>query len=153
MRVPLLMLLAVPIAGWAAESPDPFGYFVGDWHCSGHFISNGEAISSTLAIIRDERTDAVIVRHDDQAPHSYHALELWTATRTPGRFRASIADKFGGQRWYESEGWSNDSLVWARESERFSYTRKGEGRMTVDWLVAKPGGEFKLGDTLDCAKG
>ncbi len=150
----ILALVAVPLAVHAED--DPFGYFLGSWKCSGHFVKSGEAISSTITVARDEQTSALIVRHDDDPPHAFHAMEVWAAARTPGQLRAVIADKFSGERWYSSEGWKGDSLVWSRsedghEVERFAYARQSERSMKVDWLVAK-NGEFVLGDTLDCAK-
>lgn len=137
--------------------PDPFGYFIGVWTCNGHFVSNGAPIAATITAQWDDRTMTLTVHHDDLAEHAYHAVETWGATKKPGHFHNSIADRFSGVRWYKSEGWMDNTLIWSRIEdgrgiERFVYIRKSDKAMTVNWLVARGAAELALGDTLDCVR-
>jgi hypothetical protein len=50
--------------------------FVGTWSWAGHFTANDRPISAHFPLIRDEATGALIVRHDDDPPAGYHALEV-----------------------------------------------------------------------------
>ena len=158
----VFFLLALAIGGlspWTvrAGEPDPFAYFIGVWNCTGHFVANGAPIEATITAEWDERTLTLTVHHDDLSPHAYHAVETWGATKTPGRYHNSIADRFSGVRWYSSQGWMDGTLFWSRtedgrEIERFVYIRKSEKMMSVNWLVARGMAELTLGDTLDCTK-
>jgi hypothetical protein len=158
--LPVLAMLGLsPHFTKAGEpDPDPFGYFIGIWTCSGHFVSNGAPIASTIDAEWDDRTLTLAVHHDDLSPHAYHAVETWGATRKPGRYHASIADRFSGVRWYSSDGWMDGTFIWSRtedgrELERFVYIKKSDKAMTVNWLVARGmATELTLGDTLDCTK-
>jgi hypothetical protein len=159
MRALVLMLGLAPLLALAGEpDPDPFDYFIGSWNCAGHFVSNGTPIASTIQAEWDERTQTLTIHHDDLAPHAYHAVETWGATRKPGRYHASIADRFSGVRWFSSEGWMDGTLMWSRldegrEIERFVYIKKSDKAMSVNWLVARGAAtELTLGDTLDCTK-
>lgn len=157
--LPVLALLGqLPQLAEAGEpDPDPFGYFIGLWNCTGHFVSTGTPIVATIAAEWDDRTMTLTVHHDDLAEHAYHAVETWGATKKPGHFHNSIADRFSGVRWYKSEGWMDDTLMWSRtedgrEIERFVYIRRNDKMMTVNWLVARGAAELTLGDTLDCTR-
>jgi len=153
----LAILLGLPVLNCPAGEPDPFGYFIGHWTCHGQFVANNMPISATIAADWDEHTMTLTLHHDDVAPHGYHAVETWGATKTPGYFHNSIADRFSGVRWYSSHGWQGDSLAWSRtenerEIERFVYTRHGERNMTVEWLVSKGDAAPMPGDMLECKK-
>jgi hypothetical protein len=159
MRVLILLLGLVPLAVYAGgPDPDPFGYFIGSWNCTGHFVANNAPIAATITAEWDDRTMTLTVHHDDLAPHAYHAVETWGATKTPGRYHNSIADRFSGVRWYSSEGWMDGTLMWSRtedgrETERFVYIKKSDKTMSVNWLVARGTADLALGDTLDCVRG
>lgn len=158
--LPVLAMLGLlsPITRAGEPDPDPFGYFIGVWNCNGRFVSNGMPIAATITAEWDDRTMTLTVHHDDLAEHAYHAVETWGATKKPGHFHNSIADRFSGVRWYRSEGWMDNTLMWSRtedgrEIERFVYIRKSDKTMTVNWLVARGTAELALGDTLDCTRG
>jgi hypothetical protein len=151
-------LLAVVLAPQAAElGPAPFDYFSGHWDCAGHFAGTGAAIKSTIAFAWQESTQTLHVQHDDLPPNAYHAVEMWGASKATNDYRSTIGDAFSGIRWLTSPGWSGESLSWTRYDkdkpvERFTYTKKTTSQMTVEWFVAKPGSEFKLGDALECTR-
>jgi hypothetical protein len=147
-----------PAAGAAPAlaAEDGFDRLVGRWNCDGYFVKSGKKIASTLDVTRDAATDALIVRHDDTAPSVYHALEVWTSTRGAAPFRAAIANN-GGMRWFASDGWTDNSIVWSRSGqgepeERFAYSIGAQGDLQVDWLIARPGEALALGDRLTCRK-
>jgi hypothetical protein len=140
----------------AAASPDGLDVFVGAWSCAGHFTANNQPISAHLAISRDAATNALLVRHDDDPPFAYHALEMWTAMKSGG-LRASIADAFTGMRWFAADGWNGSTLTWRRPAggaveEQFSYVVDPKGDLRVDWSTAGKDGTMVVGDTIACRK-
>jgi len=140
----------------ATENADGFAPLEGEWHCEGHFVSNGKHLSSDVEFKQDANSGALIVRHDDRPPGQYHSLELWTARPAQRPIRAAIADGFTGMRWFESPGWSGGTLVWTRTEdgtaiEQFAYRLLGPGSLAIDWS-RKVGGTMALGDTVSCAK-
>jgi hypothetical protein len=151
-----MSLLAAALPLRAAEpGPASFEYFVGRWDCAGHFTANGVAIKSTIAFAWQESTQTLHVQHDDLAPNQYHAVEMWGSSKAANDYRSTIGDSNSGIRWLTSPGWIGDSLSWTRfdaskPAERFTYNRKGPSQMTVEWFVARPSGQFVLGDSLDC---
>ena len=152
----LLIAAAAPLPA-ADLGAAPFEYFSGHWDCAGHFASNGAAIKSTIAFAWQESTQTLHVQHDDLAPNQYHAVEIWGPAKAAKEYRSTIGDSYSGIRWLTSPGWAGDSLSWTRVEknkpvERFTYSRKGASEMTVEWFVAKPSGEFVLGDSLDCTR-
>lgn len=149
----LLIMGAVAIPA-SAQGGDLLTRFAGNWSCKGNF-SNGALIAADLSMQADERSGALIVRHDDVPPGAYHALEVWTANKTGTGARASISDKYSGMRWFESPGWVGSTLTWTRlengeAAEQFAYEIKDD-TMQVTWSVMR-GGAMKLGDTLVCRR-
>jgi hypothetical protein len=151
------VVLAISCGPAFATAPsDAFSYFAGDWHCAGVFPSNGRTISSNLHFDWNADAAALVKRHDDEPPNGYHAVELWAAAKS-GELRNTIADPFGGVRYYSSQGWSGDVLAWtnlaeASPKDRFIYTKLDAGTMRVDWAASKDGSTFVVGDTLTCAR-
>jgi len=145
----------LPVADLGSAS---FEYFSGHWDCAGHFAANRTVIKSTIAFVWQESTQTLHVQHDDLAPNQYHAIEMWGPSKATKEYRSAIGDAYSGIRWLTSPGWNGDSLSWTRSdkdnkpAERFTYVRKSASEMTVEWFVAKPGGEFVLGDSLHCAR-
>jgi hypothetical protein len=150
-----LLIVGVPLTSASAQQNDAIAKFVGNWSCKGNFASNGAPIAADLSIQPDERSGALIVRHDDVAPGAYHALEIWMVNKTGTGARAAISDKYSGMRWFESPGWVGSILTWTRfengiAAEQFAYEFKGDN-MQVDWSVAR-NGAMKVGDTLLCRR-
>jgi hypothetical protein len=139
---------------WA--QPDGLQRFAGEWSCSGHFVANRRPISSHIKATFDASTNSLIVRHDDDPPNAYQALEVWSPSRS-GDMRASISDAFSGMRWFSSAGWVGQKLTWERRSdgapvERFDYAFDANGTLSIEWSTARPDGTFAIGDTLTCRK-
>jgi hypothetical protein len=159
LRWPLRIILfgcGAPSAHAQAPSVTSLGEFSGHWDCKGQFASNGAAIAGALSIESDQRSGALLVHHDDVAPGAYHALEIWMPNKQGAGFRAAIADKYSGMRWFESPGWVGKTLTWTRwdqgaAAESFAY-ELGTDTLQVQWSVARAGA-MKLGDTLMCRRG
>ncbi|HXI49664.1 MAG TPA: hypothetical protein VNH39_13880 [Steroidobacteraceae bacterium] len=156
--VTIVVLLTIGAVAMPASAPDGavLQRFVGDWSCKGNFTSNGAPIAANLSIQSDERSGALIVRHDDIPPGAYHALEVWMANKAGPGVRAAISDQYSGMRWFESAGWAGNALAWTRlengiPAEQFVYEFKGDA-LQVEWSIAR-GGAMKLGDTLLCRRG
>ena len=107
-----LLTTAVMTAAAPARGAD-LANFVGHWSCKCNF-SNGAPIAAELSIEADTRSGAIIVRHDDAAPGTYHSLEVWMRNKSGAGMRAALSDKFSGMRWLESAGWSGNALTWVR---------------------------------------
>ena len=148
------VVMSLLTAASSAQSAT-FADFIGHWSCKGNF-SNGAPIAAELSIATDAPSGSLLVRHDDLPPGGYHSLEVWTANKSGGGFRAAIADKFSGMRWFESTGWTGDSLTWVRSAdgvpaEQFAYQFKAKA-MIVQWSIFKDGA-MKVGDTITCTGG
>ena len=152
--------LVFSAAAWAAAAAEPTPLDIrgiaGDWACVGRFLRNNAPIAAHVRIEAVEDAGAALVRHDDDPPNHYHAIELWGAEPSGG-YQATIVDRSGGIRTLTSSGWSGLSLAWTRVStgqgERFTYTRLPESRLRVDWEVSRDGGPYRLGDTVECLRG
>ncbi len=153
--VSILLIAGVPLTSSSVQDSGALAKFVGNWSCKGNFTSNGAPIAADVTIQPDERSGALIVRHDDVPPGAYHALEIWMVNRSDAGARAAISDKYSGMRWFESRGWEGRTLTWTRldnaiAAEQFTYEFKGDN-MQVDWSISK-NGVMKLGDTILCRR-
>lgn len=158
LRVPAVVIVVFSLAITHAQSAamSPFAYFVGDWSCSGEFVSSHKPISSAVRFVFDDRTGALVKHHDDNPPNQFHAIELWAGGKG-NIYDATIADSFGGVRHFHSPGWTGDEWVWSaadddKTVERFSYLQLDPATMRIDWSVAKDGINFTVGDTLTCKR-
>ena len=150
----LLIVGTAPIPAYSQES-NALAKFIGGWSCRGNFTSNGAPIAADLSIQLDERSGALILRHDDVPPGAYHALEIWMMNKGGVGARAAIADKYSGMRWFESPGWVGNTLTWTRieagiAAEQFAYEFRGDA-LQVQWSIVR-NGAMKLGDTLLCRR-
>jgi hypothetical protein len=73
--VSILLMVGFPLTSTSAQESGALAKFIGNWSCKGNFTSNGAPITADLSIQDDERSGALIVRHDDVPPGAYHALE------------------------------------------------------------------------------
>lgn len=133
---------------------DGFSPLEGQWACAGRFIATGAPMRARIGFERDAKSGGLIVRHDDEPPGSYHALEIWSANQRSG-LRAAIVDSLSGMRWFAATGWTNDILTWVRTAagrpaEQFAYTLTRGGELRIDWSVVRQSGVMTLGDTLSC---
>ena len=151
------VLIASAISAASAPGVD-LAYFQGSWTCDGHFTPSMKPIASTMVFSVDGETGATIKHHADRPPGAYRAVETWAFTKAAKGLRATIADAYSGLRWYRSDGWEADALTWDRTSamgeprEQFIYRRLQDGRMQVDWKIARAGEPLVLGDTLTCSR-
>jgi hypothetical protein len=148
-----IQLIVGLLSSATAQESGALAKFVGNWSCKGDFTSNGAPIAAELSIQPDERSGALIVRHDDVPPGAYHALEIWMENKTGAGARTTISDKFSGMRWFESQGMVGGLLTWTRlengiPAEQFAYKFKGDN-MQVEWSIAR-NGSMKLGDAILC---
>jgi hypothetical protein len=153
----LALLAAAPAAATTAPAATaPLAYFVGDWRCAGRF-ADGRAIRSreSFAPALDGRW--LRMRHDDEAPGRYRAVEWWGRDPATGKFVALVFDNGGGVRRYASSGWAGDSLTLANTTthgyrDRFVFHRLDAGAYRVDYAYRDAAGAWRPGDTLRCAK-
>jgi hypothetical protein len=158
--MPRVIVSALLIVGTAllpaySQESNALAKFIGAWSCRGNFTSNGAPIAADLSIQLDERSGALILRHDDLPPGAYHALEIWMMNKEGGGARAAISDKHSGMRWFESPGWVGNAVKWTRfeggiAAEQFAYEFRGDA-MQVQWSIVR-NGAMQLGDSLLCRR-
>lgn len=151
--VPVLLIVGVAPIPAHAQDGNALAKFIGEWSCKGSFASSGAPLAADLSIQLDERSGALILRHDDIPPGAYHAFEIWMPNKSGTGARAAISDKYSGMRWLESPGLVGNSVTWTRfeggiAAEQFAYEFRGEA-MQVQWSIVR-NGTMKLGDTLLC---
>lgn len=134
----------------------PLAFFVGSWSCTGHF-ANGKPISSreTYTPILDGHW--LEMRHTDQPPHRYNAIELWQYDPAARQFSVHVFDNFGGERHYLSTGWEEGKLVLHNTAtsgytDRFVFERHSAILYEVTYASRKGAGTWKVGDTLICKR-
>ncbi|MDP9018963.1 MAG: hypothetical protein M3N19_11680 [Candidatus Eremiobacteraeota bacterium] len=145
-----------PIPATASDPMVPMQYLVGKWTCNGSFPASGKSIASTIRFDLDLGGAALVKHHDDLAPGSYHAIEVWVYQPDSKHYALTITDNFGGIRGFTSDSWQAQTLTVqgnaAKPAEKFIYTNLSPDTMRVDWEIARDGAHFVLGDTLACAR-
>ncbi len=151
------MSAAEPELALAAEL-QPLAFFERRWNCAGRFVQSGKPISSTETFAPDLEGHWLSMRHDDQPPFSFHALELWGFDKTAGQFSAYIFDNFSGIRRFTSPGWADNRLVWTDTAsvggatDRFLFERKDSAQYQVTYAVSRDGKTWADVDTLQCQR-
>jgi|HubBroStandDraft_6_1064221.scaffolds.fasta_scaffold268616_2 hypothetical protein len=135
-------------------------YYQGHWQCEGHF-ANGKAITS------EERFEPWLEGawlheiHDDRPPFTYHAHSVWGVPKSGGALTLAIYDNFGGVRSFSSDDWQGTSITFdaaatggtASRRERFVYRRQAPAAFSFEYQVSTDGGEWRMGDHVDCRRG
>lgn len=138
------------------DSLRPLLFFRGYWSCAGRF-ANGKAIRSHEVSTPILDGHWLRMRHVDNPPHRYKALELWRYDAAVNRFRVLIFDNSGGVRRYVSPGWQNDTLILNNTAasgyiDRFVFKRHGNANYRVTYAAKTGAGKWKTGDTLICKR-
>lgn len=134
-------------SGWVRAAIEAGGRF----ECTGRFVRSGRPMAASIEIRRGNDPETFVVTHDDRAPGTYHATELWWLGPDGGR--AAIADASGMRSFDVTTG--ENILALARSDqagpiERFTYRLAGGG-LGVEWWHRDSGGVMSLGDTLSCS--
>jgi hypothetical protein len=144
----------------ASLKPDvqPLAFFIGEWNCEGEFIASKKPIAAHISTTPDLDGSLIAFRWTDQAPSTFHALELFGYDKIGKHFSNFIHDSSGGVRLFNSPGWEADTLTWtgnmlsasATPSERFVIERKSAKEFVITWETRKPDVDWKAGDRLTC---
>jgi hypothetical protein len=162
-----IALTGAATPGWAAPpaaaTPDVgitqlSSVFHGAFNCSGHF-ANGKPIRSSESFAMALDGHWLVEEHSDAAPFTYRAHALWGVRAEPHALTLTIYDNFGGQRQFVSAGWHESVLTFEpapppdrnQREERFLYRTTAVG-YSVEYQVRDPGGSWKMGDILECAR-
>jgi hypothetical protein len=134
-----------------------FSFFDGSWSCHGVFPSSGKTIDSAERFAPDLQGQWLGMRHIDQPPFAFHALEMWRYDSAGQRFDNYVFDSASGLRHYVSPGWSGDKLVWTladqtNRADRFVFWRKDTAHYQVDYLRGASGRSWVTVDTLRCER-
>ena len=136
----------------------PLAFFIGEWDCEGEFIASKKPIAAHISTAPDLDGSLIAFRWTDQAPSTFHALELFGYDKAAKHFTNFIHDNFGGVRLFDSPGWEADTLTWtgnmlsasAAPSERFVIERKSAKEFVITWETRKVGADWTAGDRLTC---
>lgn len=134
----------------------PLAYFAGDWQCAGRF-ADGRAIRSRESFAPELDGRWLRMRHDDEAPSRYRAVEWWGRDDATDRFVVVVFDNGGGVRHYTASGWIGDRLTLVNTAtrgyrDRFVFRRLGSAAYQVDYAHLDATGAWRAGDTLRCTK-
>lgn len=137
----------------------PLAGFIGSRHCAGSFLKSGKAISSTEIVSADLSGYWLTLRHADEPPFTFQALEQWGYDPKAGRFVAYIYDNFGGVRQFASPGWEGDRFTWtnvetsAPKRDRFVFEKQPNGAYRFTYEVSSDGNTWTGVDSLTCSAG
>lgn len=105
------MALTLATAAAQADTPvslqpalKPLAGFLGSRHNSGSFLKSGKAIRSNETLTAKHSGHQLMLRHADQAPFSFDALERWGYDAQKKLFVAHLFDSFGCAREFSSPG-------------------------------------------------
>ena len=160
-RLGCLVLCLYAITTAAAEPPSPdlvaatAAKLLGTWQCAGAF-ANGKPIESQMTFESVLGGKWISYRHDDRPPNRYAAIGLW-GKGTSHPFEATIFDNFGGHRLFVSEGWIANALTLENAADpakrqRFIFSMTDDGGLRMEYRVSRDGGEWTLGDYLNCKR-
>jgi hypothetical protein len=130
--------------------------FQGSWHCAGAF-ANGNKIESDATFTVDLDRHWLRLVQDDRPPNGYHALSMWGADASTGKWMSMIFDNFGGARKFTSAGWDGHGIELygapGPRRERFMYAVESTSSYRMRYEVsADGGGTWRLGDELLCTR-
>jgi Protein of unknown function (DUF1579) len=136
----------------------PLAFFLGEWNCEGEFIASKKPIAAHISAAAELDGAWIAFRWTDQAPSTFHALELFGYDKAAKHFTNFIYDNFGGVRLFNSPGWEAETFTWtgnilsalATPSERFVIERKSAKEFVITWETRKVGADWNAGDGLTC---
>lgn len=136
----------------------PLAGFIGSRRCRGSFLKSGKAISSTETVSSELSGYWLVLRHADDPPFPFNALEMWGYDPKGKHFTAFMYDNFGGMREFNSPGWGGDSFTWTNvdtsvgKRDRFVFAKQPGGyRFTYE--VSTDGSSWTGVDSLLCVSG
>jgi hypothetical protein len=97
-----------------------------------------------------------VLRHEDNPPFGFDALEMWGYDPQMKRFIAYMYDNSGGVRQYASAGWQGDSFVWANvettaaRRDRFVFERRPDSAYQFTYETSTDGVAWTGVDSLLC---
>jgi len=148
---------APPQAGPGLQAAlEPLAGFIGTRHCAGSFLKSGTAISSTETVSPDLSGHWLMLRHDDEPPFAFHALEMWGYDGTAGHFTAYMYDSGGGVRKFVSPGWEGARFTWtdvdtsAPKRDHFVFEKQPQGAYRFTYEVSTDGVSWTGVDSLTC---
>lgn len=134
----------------------PLAFFAGHWACVGEFTNSGRPISSQETFTATLDGHWLTMRHEDQPPNHFQALELWGYDERSKQFTAYLFDNFSGPRHFTSSGWVHDRFTWTDAksargiTDRFVFQRQGRRTYQVTYATTHDGRTWSTGDTLLC---
>ena len=134
----------------------PLAGFIGSRRCAGSFLKSGKAISSTETVSPELSGYWLVLRHTDEPPFSFDALEMWGYDPKSKHFIAYMYDNFGGAREFDSQGWQGDSFTWTNVNtstpkwDRFVFERQAGGGYRFTYEVNTDGSHWTGVDSMLC---
>lgn len=141
-----------------APSLQPLAFFKGHRQCAGKFVQSGKPISSTEIFTADLDGGWLAMRHEDNRPFNFHALELWGYDKQSRQFNGYFFDNFAGVRHFASPGWEGNRFTWTNTAstngttDRFVFGRNDAASYQVSYAVSRNGKDWTVGDMLSCRR-
>ena len=140
-----------------ADEVKALGFFQGSWSCQGEFPASGRTIASAERFAPELLGHWLMMRHVDQPPFSFKAVEMWRYDAAAKGFENYIFDDAAGIRRYTSPGWQGRRLTWTLAAsgqplDRFVFERKDATHYAVDYSHITGNQTWALVDTLQCER-
>ncbi|HEX5461681.1 MAG TPA: hypothetical protein VFX20_17090 [Steroidobacteraceae bacterium] len=140
-----------------ADDVKSLGFFQGNWSCHGQFPASGRTIASAERFAPELLGHWLTMRHVDQPPFAFKAIEMWRYDAVAKDFENYIFDDAAGIRRYTSPGWEGRRLTWTLASseqppDRFVFERRDATRYVVDYSRITGKHTWALVDTLQCER-
>lgn len=155
------LLMAAPACALADDSAlqpalQPLARFLGTRHCSGTFLKSGKAISASESFSVELSGYWLMMRHADDAPNSFDALETWGYDDQRKLFVAHVYDNFSGNREYTSPGWDGTKLTWTNvaaangKRDRFVFEQQANSAYRYTYELSSDDTNWTGVDSLVC---
>lgn len=134
----------------------PLAGFIGERHCAGSFLKSGKAITSVESFSVDLSGYWLVMRHADEPPFPFDAVEMWGYDAKAQHFVAYIYDNFGGMRQYASPGWDGDRFVLTNvdtsnpKRDRFVFEKQPNSAYQFTYETSSDGITWTGADSLTC---
>ena len=92
--------------------PTSFGFSEGSWTGSGNFVRGNKPLQSTYRFESVSDGQGLLVRHQEQLPHTFSFVGLWSVDTRSGDVVMMLASNLkGGARMFRSSGWQGATLT------------------------------------------
>jgi len=139
----------------AALPADIVRFFEGSWTGSGNFVRGNKPLQSTYRFESVSDGQGLLVRHQEQLPHTFSFVGLWSVDTRSGDVVMMLASNLkGGARMFRSSGWQGATLTFRPDpslqtwfaQERITIQRLDATRFSARYELSRDGVNWGGGD-------